>query len=432
MILVGDGAYLIGSLDPVLEWDTTHIPAGQYRSPYTLSGDAWWRIIGPALTVDSYGFGTDDIGDGLTITIPNTAYGFETKDFELWEFLGPAKHMYVRTAANTWFDLTLPAPYRPGDLGGLIGLPDLYYPYRLKVKHTNAYSMPSTRFNYYWQSAFAGVSWPDARLSVRMPDDTWYEACRMTSNPLTEGNSSDHDAFEFYFRQCGAIDPLGEEPPNMSTQGWHVESFLHSADDPADLSLWSVVAEAPLIDFDMGVSFQTRYESSYALGPLTPGRLRTREFLSIDLDLMRWYDRVFNPYHSYTSNLLFQGNISAINFIGSGPEGIADYGYPAQMYLSAASIPVTNQVAYSSPHVPLYNVYPRMLHTTTGTVGDTLHTFHSTDADVSYLYPLDLDGLAGLRHLDFMLSGPIPADPPEGVLSVYGNLGVKLVFEARA
>jgi hypothetical protein len=450
MILVGDGAYLVGPLDPTGELvDFIHIPAGQYRSPNRLASGAFWRIVNPDLSIHSQGTDEDDTFGETVITIPNTAYGFETKDFELWEFLGPHKHLYVRTQSNTWFDLTLPAPFRPGDLGGVIGLPGLYYPFHLRVRWSTAYSTPNAYLNWYFQDAFAR----DARLSVRLPDDTWYEVARMTRNPRNFlGNFSDHEAFQFELIESGFMTTSPTTP--ISTYGWRVDS-VNSGGDPLDVSAWTVALEQGKNDVGNAPVVQGGYTAQIFSHVVLPERHWVREFVSIDLDMVRWYDRVFNPYRSYTVNLVFTGGVAAtittFNDLGDPEYELVD----GEVYLSAASISAVNQNVYAFyPFAgsELFNLYPRLLHTEAGTVGEVLRVFSTSGGRVfptpptvyqTYTYPLDLDGLAGLRHLDFTVSTPPVDDPPtpapggdggirSATLSVGGFWEYRLVFEARA
>jgi hypothetical protein len=385
---LGDGVYIVadgGSINPNYE----QIEPGIYQSDGEAVFGATYQVFGGFGNLLYQGAG---LFGPVTIVIPRMAWAFQTTGMEPWTRIADPPTLWLRKPDETWFNLTDPQPGAPANL-----VTGYYNPWQLRLR------LDGPQW-FYQANSFRP-------LHIRMPDGYWIQVA-----------------------QFGTITDL-QFPPNIDP-GFMIGILPYGVDSTeVDTSkpVWFehlTTLGSPVFG---GLPLQQGVHSEVENHP-TQGLLFDirREYISVDLDLVRWASRALDPDDQFTLSIRFVASVSSYSIIDGNQVG-GDWG---EMVLATADGSVVDTDTFpveptsNSFRVP-GNYVPRISLTGEPSSGTALHTFDETGSPTPqyYDYAIDLGSLDGVRSLEFEFIPVTPDTPDTGdIAHADGGASVFLAF----
>jgi hypothetical protein len=376
--MIGDGAYVVADGDQI-NVNYPQIEPGIYQSDGEAIFGATYQVIGWGYFYQGAGL----FGE-TTICIPRNAWAFQTTGMQDWYKIDDPPTLWLRMPDETWRNVTDPLIDTPADLTD-----DLYYPYQLRMRLTGP--------QWFYQSM--GSFFANASFAVRMPGGYWMNIANYSGQDRL--GRSPEPGFMIGITPFG----LDSTEADNSKPWWYVLESTGGVSESAGIPLSGGVfceVNTPLVgdpQFDL-----------------------RREFLSVDLNLVRWAARAFDPSNDFTLTLRFDGGVQ-------GPVGA---GSEVRLATATGSVVDTDVFPLNDEQYRVAGQYVPLISLTGEPIpGSIIHTFTDTGSPAPqyYEYPISLPALEGSRSLEFQVI-PVPPDtpPPGGTARVNGGVNVWLAF----
>lgn len=414
---IGDGVYLVGTGS---EPDVPRIEAGVWEASGPVEDGAYWYWGQPHASggADHLTDSLDGTTPAMTAFIPAQAYAFETQGFGTWTRTGDPPILSVKTDSG-WHSVSSP------DLGA-------ENPYGTSHLATADFGDAFTR----WATVLSNGRTP---LRVKT-DGGWViparaeqgrdrqELGRLWFWPLTFMESGINAA-----RVSG-----GGHPPwtGLYTDG---ERYGTGLDYPSSLSWWGTTTTR-ILDTAGAATIQA---DAQVFDDGFIHRYMTCCTYVVDLDLIRWVIRAYDPTGVRVPQLRLTGNPVTSDSDGyiAGEQNIwlvtgdgLDY---AGVWAEGAHSYYDGYYGHPSGR----DILPRAYPSGTGTPSELVGTIASdydpdtgTIPTVSLLYPLDMSALTGVRALRFLMAcvDPSPSVPLSGSRIATVTSTTDVLFELAA